>query len=399
MHFPYLSASRIALMMLVLPGWLPLPGIAAEAKDPDAATVQFHGFASQALISTTDNNFFGNSDDGISTAFTELGLNASWRATPNWTLAGQLVSRRAGEGDDGHLRLDYGFAHFNLVFDDQDQWGILLGKTKLPYGFYNETRDVAFTRPSILLPQSIYFDRSRDLVMGITGAQGQGSWHMGGGNLRAQFAIGRSEVDDKNIEYAFFTTDRPGRFKSRGTVGGRLEFELDGGATRMAITYGNMKMRYEGATDPFFDGGEITLEPWLLSGQWNGETLSITGEIARQKRVFERFLAPINSKAYSLAYYLQGTYRVSPELSIMLRRDEFYADEDDKYGHLQAIPFMAYSKDWTLGMQYLLSPAWMLSVEWHHVKGTFQLPLSDNPNLGNLKPNWDMLLLQAAYRF
>lgn len=399
MHFPYLSASRIALLMLVLPGWLPLSGIAAEAKDPDAATVQFHGFASQALISTTDNNFFGNSDDGISTAFTELGLNASWRATPNWTLAGQLVSRRAGEGDDGHLRLDYGFAHFNQIFDDQDQWGILLGKTKLPYGFYNETRDVAFTRPSILLPQSIYFDRSRDLVMAITGGQAQGSWHFGRGHLRAQVAAGRSEVDDKNIEYAFFMADRPGSFKSLGTAGSRLEYEMDDGQARLAITYGNMQMRYEGLADPLFNGGEITLEPWILSAQWNGERLSLAGEVARQKRVFKGFLAPINSKAHSLAYYLQGTYRASPNLSFMLRRDVFYADENDKGGQLQAIPFMAYSKDWTLGIQYLLTPAWMLAAEWHRVQGTFQLPLADNPNLGGLQPNWDMLLLQASYRF
>lgn len=373
-----------------------------QATEPPASempSVQFHGFASQALVSTTDNNFFGDSDDGISTDFTELGVNASWMANPNWTLAGQLISRQAGEGDDGRLRLDYGFVHYNPTNGDQDQWNVLIGKTKLPYGFYNETRDVAFTRPSVLLPQSIYFDRSRDLVLGIVGGQLHGAWQLGGGNLHAQVAAGRSEVDDKNIEYAIFLSDRPGSLKSRSTLGARLEYETEGGQTQFALTYGKLRMRYEGLSDPGFDGGTIKLEPWVLSARWNGEKISLTGEAARQRRTLQGFPAPFSDDAYSLAYYLQATYRLSPTWSMMLRRDVIYSDENDKDGSTLPIPHLGYSKDWTLGVQYSINPRWMLAAEWHRVQGTFLLPLADNPNLGGLKPDWDMWLLQASYRF
>lgn len=397
---PYKNAIKLAVGLLA-GGMLAAQGARAESPvDTLPETVQVHGFASQTLIHTTDNRFFGESDDGVSTDFRELGVNATWRAHPNLTLAGQLLSRSAGEGDQGELRLDYGFAHYNRVLGEQGQWSLLAGKTKLPYGLYNDTRDVAFTRPSILLPQSIYFDRSRDLVMGITGAQLQASWALGSGEIRAQIASGQSEVDDKNIEYAFFLADRPGGFKSRGTLGVKLEYELEGGQTLLALGYGNLKMRYDGRNDPLFGQGDIELEPCVLSAQWNGERLSLTGEVARQKRVLQGFsFAPVNMTRHSLAYYLQATYRLSRDWSVMLRRDVFYGDEDDRHGSALPIPHLGFSKDWTLGTQYQLNRDWMLAAEWHRVNGTFLLPLADNPNLGALKPDWDMLLLQVSYRF
>ena len=128
---------------------------------------QIHGFASQAYITTSDNNVFGNSDNGGSFGLTEAGLNASVRPLPRLQLSGQVVSRRAGEGVTGIPRLDYAILDYRLYSQEANQFGIRVGRLKNPFGFYNETRDVAHTRPSILLPQSIYFDRTRNL--GLSG--------------------------------------------------------------------------------------------------------------------------------------------------------------------------------------------------------------------------------------
>ena len=43
--------------------------------------IALHGFASQAYIHTTDNHFYGPSDDG-SFEFTEVGINGSFRISP-----------------------------------------------------------------------------------------------------------------------------------------------------------------------------------------------------------------------------------------------------------------------------------------------------------------------------
>lgn len=54
--------------------------------------IALHGFASQAYIHTTDNHFYGPSDDG-SFEFTEVGINGSFRISPKLRLSAQLLSR------------------------------------------------------------------------------------------------------------------------------------------------------------------------------------------------------------------------------------------------------------------------------------------------------------------
>ena len=76
--------------------------------------VQAHGFFSQSLVYTSDNNFGGNSDDGVATAMREIGGNLSWRPSSDWLLSGQVLARWAGESDNGKLRLDYAWLELGL---------------------------------------------------------------------------------------------------------------------------------------------------------------------------------------------------------------------------------------------------------------------------------------------
>lgn len=43
--------------------------------------LQLHGYLTQGLVYTSDNNFLGRSDKNVSTDFRELGVNASLRPT------------------------------------------------------------------------------------------------------------------------------------------------------------------------------------------------------------------------------------------------------------------------------------------------------------------------------
>ncbi len=64
----------------LMAGLLGLLPITAQAADPIRDTLQVHGFLSQALVITDDNDFFGaSSDHAGSLEYTELGLNASFR--------------------------------------------------------------------------------------------------------------------------------------------------------------------------------------------------------------------------------------------------------------------------------------------------------------------------------
>ncbi|MBS1212726.1 MAG: hypothetical protein H6R26_1343, partial [Proteobacteria bacterium] len=138
-----------------------------EWKLPDS--LQIHGFASQSYIHTTGNQFFGHSTNMGSLDFTEMGINGSWRPISQLQASMQIVYRRAGRTDDQDLRIDFGFLDYSFLSDSDDLLGIRLGRVVNPIGLYNDTRDMPFTRPSILLPQSIYFDINRNLALSSDG--------------------------------------------------------------------------------------------------------------------------------------------------------------------------------------------------------------------------------------
>ena len=157
-------------------------------KLPD--TVQVHGFATQGYLNSTgNNNVFGNSNQDSGTfGFREVGLNASVQLRPNLLISAQGLHRHAGVGSQD-IRLDYGVVDYKAYSGENSQFGIRLGRIKNPLGFYNETRDVAHTRPSIMLPQSIYFDRTRNLAMAADGGHVYGETRTSKGDFFYQFGV------------------------------------------------------------------------------------------------------------------------------------------------------------------------------------------------------------------
>ena len=73
---------------------------------------------------------------------------------------------------------------------------------KTPLGLYNDTRDVAFTRPSILLPQSIYFDRTRKLALAADGVHLYGEYRSDLGDISFQAGVVRPLVLGAETEVA-----------------------------------------------------------------------------------------------------------------------------------------------------------------------------------------------------
>src|SRR5690606_11730451 len=121
----------------------------------------WHAFASQGFIHSSDNNFFGSSDDGVSADYRELGVLLGAKPYKNFHMVGQLLSRRAGLVEDTDLTVDYAFVSYSFLSDLDRELGIKVGRIRSPMGFFSETRDVAHTRPGILRPQSVAVDRLR----------------------------------------------------------------------------------------------------------------------------------------------------------------------------------------------------------------------------------------------
>lgn len=363
---------------------------------PDS--VQVHGFLSQGFIHTSDNNFFGHSDDSLSTDFRELGINGSWNPLPGLQLAMQVVWRDAGQTDEDGLRIDYGLANYNLLSTESSLLAIRAGRVPTPLGFYNETRDVAATRPSIFLPQSIYFDTNRNLALSADGGYLYGEHRTGIGDFSFNFGLVIPRTNDPSFMRVILNGDS-GRVEGDTSWVGRIAYNSPGDQVRLGVTYADFLSDFYSSEQPL-NQGSFHFNPLILSAQYNAETWSLTAEYALRRTRLDYFKIP-DFGFTGQSYYIQGTYRFTDKLEGLVRYDELVWDLDDQYGYRlpdkRIPPFSRYARDWTFGLRYELLPSLLMSAEYHHINGTGWL--SQLENTQGETQRWDMFAFLLSYNF
>lgn len=380
--------------------------------------LQIHGFIGQSYIVTTHNNVFGNSDGGLgSFGLTEAGINASFRPLPRLLIAAQGLSRRAGEGSSGMPRLDFGFLDYRLYSHEANQFGIRVGRLKNPFGFYNDTRDVPFTRPSILLPQSIYFDRTRNLALSGDGVHLYGDIsHPQWGTLSTQFGFLFPIVTDKDTRASVLIGDHMnGHLTQEPSIIGRGIYETNDRRIVLAVSGVWLNTDYVSRAGDKLGGqsisnGSLQFSPVYFSAQYNAERWSLTSEYAIRHFAYTNFnntvLDGINF--YGESYYVQGEYRFTPKWEGFVRYDALFTDRSDKSGKQwvsenpdsrHGLEHSRYAKDITVGIRWNITPEFMLRAEYHHVNGTGWLSRLDNMYPENTHKEWDLFAIQGSYRF
>lgn len=378
--------------------------------------LQIHGFVGQSYILTSDNDVFGNSDAGGSFGFTEAGLNASARLSPKLQLSSQILSRRAGQGTTATPRLDYAVLDYRVYSHEANQFGIRVGRLKNPFGFYNDTRDVPFTRPSILLPQSIYFDRTRNLGLSgdsvqVYGEAAVSNW----GIVSTQFGVWWPIVHNRDTEVAVLgtiprtSTPQPGHLTREASYIGRGVFETNDKRIRLAVSGIWLNSDYSPAANDQLGPGSFQFSPIYFSAQYNTERWSLTSEYALRYSKFDKNFgtsSPLSGlNFYGESFYFQGEYRFTPKWEAILRYDVLFTDRDDRNGKRFAAAtggsaYSRFAKDITVGLRWNVTPQFMLRGEYHHVNGTGWLSRLDNPaSEGPLSQHWDLYAIQASYRF
>jgi len=411
-HAPWTSKNSATKVLLVYLLCLPFSDniYAVELLD----NVQVHGFASQAMIFTSGNNMFGPSISNPSFAFTELGINGSWSPLPKLRLSMQVLSRRAGDWHNGSPVIDFGLIDYSFDFKNDYKLGIRAGRVRLPYGLYNDTRDVAFTRPSILLPQSIYFEGTRDVTISADGLMVYGESRKPWGNLTLELFGGYPRSDDKEAQYSFLFEQLPGRLEPNPSFSGRLNYETYDGSLRLALSGVYTSSRYK-SKYPLYNyeplGGTISFAPMILSAQYNTEKWTFTSEYSLN--FFQRSGLGINQFGinrdftyFGQSYYFQAAYRFAPQWELMARYDVMYPNSNDENGNKfeqkwQAMGIPAYTqfaKNWTVGLRYDITPWMMVRAEYDYINGTSWI--SNEANIDRLpEQHWDMFGFLVSLRF
>ncbi len=415
-HIPMLDCLRLQRLKqsvmrvhrtcsLIVMGIISIPGIAEEMTP--SQPIVWHGFASQALIITDHNRFFGPSDKA-SLDMTEIGLNGSIQWTPHIRTAAQVLSRRAGKMDNGTPDLDYGLFDLRLHTTMHQQFGLYLGRIKNPIGLYNETRDVAFTRQGIFSPQSIYFDKVRDLLLSSDGVQFYSHTNLASGILSVRAGSGYPLVD-RNVEMAYLGQNYGGTLKGQQPAYiGQIMYELFGGRWIISASALTTALKFHPAAADRLSGldtGKVGIDYSVLSAQFNGEKWRLTSEVAFETIHFQGISAFHQSiSSHSLGYYLEASYQWHPTWQSFIRHERFYADKHDKYGKNYAVrdPFLSarsrYSRIWATGIRWNITASWMIRAEYQTHIGTAILSPAEN-NLNSAYKHWDLFAMAVSYRF
>lgn len=395
--------SRHRLVLLALA----LLSVRAAAGNAVWDSVQVHGFAAQAMLYSDDNRWFARRT-GTSFDFTEIGLNASVRPVASLLLAGQVLARRAGEMSDGTPALDFALADLSLVANAHERIGLRLGRLKNPLGLYNATRDVPFTHPGIFLPQVVYYDKVRNLVLSTDGAMLYAESRTPLGTLSLNLLGGRAVIDE-NVEWAYLGRDYPGDLKPDGnsTIAG-LWYTSPSERLRVGLSGALLAMRFTPARrEPSLGAGGIDLQYGIASVQYSAEDWSLTAEYAREPLHWHGF-GPYfpDYDAVGEGYYVQGTWRPLGPIELMLCYQEGYANRADPTGFFASLrtggmlpAFDGYSHILSLGVRWDINAHWMVRAEYAQHRGTFILSTRENPDPGNRDERWEMFGVQAVLRF
>lgn len=393
----------IQKLMFTLLALLSLLILDAKAGDQD---FQFHGFLAQGLIDVNGSDFV-NDDGSLSPQLTEIGVNASYQLNANFRLAGQVVYLNGGNRYAEEVRVDYALLDWSVYESADWQANIYLGRFKNNHWLYSSTRDIPFARPSIILPQSVYFDGFRDFAVGGDGGAFKISHSNDSyGNFDFNFSYGTSPVSDKQADI-ILSEYAQGTVKQDSDIQASLYWQPAFSPWRFGASYLDSDFSYKAndTGDLFYDG-EFSFQFYTLNALYEGEKWEFSGEIYQENFTTIGFYHPLHDKSpVGEGMYLQTRYKLNDDLTLLARYENFYSDRDDKNGEKleeeTGVPaYFGYHRDTTVGMSYDFSSNLRLRFEYHWFQGAGRLTpvVLPNPIVNNSK-DWQLWALQLMYWF
>lgn len=371
-----------------------------------AVDYQVHGYAAQGFVYSDENDFFGDSSDG-SFDYYEVGLNGAVQLRPNLLISAQAAVRDAGISDDGALRIDYALADYRLVSEGTIQAGLRVGKIKNSLGFYNETRDVVFTRPSILLP-SVYSDNQNQRSLIFTAPGGQFYASTVTGRHEWSFtATANAERDvRKSDERLLINLTVPFDLRIGDSWNLQLMDSVDGGRWQFAYSYFTGQFRLRTAPEINLTG-RFDVDLNVFSVRHNAERFTVTAEyvlVGNKNYVTFHGIPIVRTDIVADGAYLQGEYRFNRQWGAMARIDGFFRNRHDRDGRefAAANPGVdrhgQFSHDVTVGINWRADEHWGVWGEYHWINGTATLQGLENPPPIR-DHRWSMLMLMVGYKF
>jgi len=378
-----------------------------QAADLTLSNWQWHGFLSQGIIDVNGSDFVSN-DDSISSELTEVGINTSVQLLSNVRFATQAVYLDGGDRYSKGARIDYLLLDWGLFNKNNWQANLYIGRFKNVHWLYSSVRDVPFARPSIILPQSVYFDGFRDIAVSGDGA-----------------ALKLSYTDDSygdfDVNYSYGTSPlskKQGQIILSKLALGDVKQDIDSQASfywrpvfsswRFGLSLLDSDFSYHSSAQDYFADGKFSFQFYTLNALYEGEKWEFSGEIYQERFVTKGFYhSQFLQDHLGQGAYIQTRYKLNDDFTLLARYEKFYMDKEDKKGKqleidsAGAVPhYFAFQNDFTFSLSYDLTNNFKFRLEHHWVNGGARLTPIVLPNpLINNQQHWQITALQLMMWF
>lgn len=369
---------------------------------------QLHGFISQGLVDVDGSNFV-NDDGALSAELTELGLNGSYQLNSTLRLAGQVVYLDGGNRYPQGVRIDYAILDWSVYDGSSWQANVYLGRFKNNHWLYSSSRDIPFARPSIILPQSVYYDGFRDIAVGGDGIAVKISHNDDDyGDFDVNFSYGSSSISEKQTELILGKLVQ-GKANQDYDAQASVYWQPTFSSWRFGISLLDSVFSYnaDDNLDLFVDG-DFSFQFYTMNALYEGENWEFSGELHQTRFTTEGFYNPQHSSgSIGQGVYFQSRYKINEKLTLLARYERFYIDKNDKNGRKLEqstgglVPaYFGYHRDTTVGLSYDFSSDISLRVEYHWFQGAGRLTpvVLPNPQVNDSK-NWQLWAAQLMYWF
>lgn len=367
-----------------------------------------HAFVSQGFMLSSKNNYLTRSRRG-SFEFTEIGLNLTKSISDDLSVGMQLFMRDLGPIGNYKPQFDW----FYLDYHFRDWLGLRAGRTKLPFGLYNDQSDIDSARVPVLLPQSVYPTTSRDFLLAQTGFELYGyeplpligalDYRLYGGTIfldSTSLASPGATVTDIDVPYVAGTRvlwHGPAPIDGL-TLGGSLQLlRIDLDLLLSPDLVGALKQAGELPSD-FGDTFKYKLPAflWVGSLEYAAHDLLLAAEYSRWRYDYKTRPAIVpDGNITSTRWYVMGSYHVAPWFSpgvyyAVFNNGAKGPDTRDKY-----------QQDFAVSTRYDLTPNWLLKLEGHYMRGTASLSSALNSDLplSELARDWTVFMVKTTAFF
>lgn len=363
---------------------------------------EIHGFVSQGFIKTSKNNYLAQSERG-SFEFTEVGLNATKQITDRFRVGMQLFVRDLGPIGNYKPQFDW----FYLDYRFFDWLGLRAGRTKIPFGLYNEINDVDAARVPILLPQSVYPTATRDFLLAQTGGEIYGRIPLSkAGALEYQIYGGTIYADVSEVEDAQ-------DFEVPYVVGGRVMWETPIDGLRAGGTFQSLRFDYNAILTPEQHQGlvakgllqenssnlldmDFPVRLWVTSLEYSAHDFLFAAEYGRWWAKLENKTIPVPAQyAENERFYVMANYRVAPWFTPGAYYSVLFPDVNDRTGREKQ------QHDVALTLRFDPIQNWLVKAEGHFMSGTAALDsaLNGGTPVSELTRNWSLFMLKTTGYF